>query len=189
LGAEYLVTDVVHSYGTFATGEQAADPFSNQFECIPSQVEWRPLRRHPRPRIASMQTATVVGPSGEEIHTDEHGRIKVQFHWDRGGRFDENSSCFVRVVQPWAGNNWGFLWLPRIGMEVAVTFVDGDVDRPIVTGCLYNDANQPPYLPGEKTKSTIKSQSSPGGDGFNELRFEDAAGSEEIFLHAQKDLN
>ncbi len=190
LGSEYLVTEVVHSYGSFAGGEPGTDAYINQFECIPAAVEWRPARRHPRPRIASVQTATVVGPSGEEIHTDEHGRIKVQFHWDRGGAFDENSSCFVRVVQPWAGNGWGFVWLPRIGMEVVVTFVDGDVDRPIVTGSLYNGANATPYpLPDDKTKSTIKSNSSPGGSGFNELRFEDAAGSEEIFIHAQKDFN
>ncbi|MFV8755099.1 type VI secretion system Vgr family protein [Nannocystaceae bacterium ST9] len=190
LGAEYLVTEVIHSYGSYAGGEPGTDAFVNQFECIPAAVEWRPARRHPRPRVASMQTATVVGPAGEEIHTDEHGRIKVQFHWDRGGAFDENSSCFVRVVQPWAGNGWGFVWLPRIGMEVAVTFVDGDLDRPIVTGCLYNGSHPTPYpLPDEKTKSTIKSESSPGGGGFNELRFEDAAGSEEIYIHAQKDFN
>jgi type VI secretion system secreted protein VgrG len=190
LAAEYLVTEVVHSYGSFAGGEPGTDAYTNQFECIPSAVEWRPQRRHPRPRIASVQTATVVGPAGEEIYTDEHGRIKVQFHWDRDGTFDENSSCFVRVVQPWAGNGWGFVWLPRINMEVIVTFVDGDVDRPVVTGCLYNGANATPYpLPDDKTKSTIKSNSSPGGGGFNELRFEDAAGSEEIFVHAQKDYN
>jgi type VI secretion system secreted protein VgrG len=190
LGAEYLVTEVIHTYGSFAGGEPGTDAFINQFECIPAAVEWRPARRHPRPRVASIQTATVVGPSGEEIHTDEHGRIKVQFHWDRGGAFDENSSCFVRVVQPWAGNGWGFVWLPRIGMEVVVTFVDGDLDRPVVTGCLYNGSHPTPYpLPDEKTKSTIKSESSPGGGGFNELRFEDAAGSEEIYIHAQKDFN
>jgi type VI secretion system secreted protein VgrG len=190
LGAEYLITDVIHSFGSYAGGQPGSDAFTNQFECIPSAVEWRPAHRHPRPRIASVQTATVVGPSSEEIHTDEHGRIKVQFHWDRDGAFDENSSCFVRVVQPWAGNGWGFVWLPRIGMEVAVTFVDGDLDRPIVTGCLYNGTHSPPYpLPDDKTKSTIKSESSPGGGGFNELRFEDAAGSEEIYIHAQKDLN
>src|SRR5690606_38589492 len=120
----------------------------------------------------------------------EHGGIKVQFHWDREGQSDENSSCFVRVVQPWAGNGWGFVFLPRIGMEVAVNFVDGDPDRPMVVGCVYNGENVPPYgLPDDKTKSTVKTNSSPGGGGFNELRFEDAAGSEEIFIHAQKDFN
>jgi type VI secretion system secreted protein VgrG len=188
----YLVTSVVHNFGSFAGGsdEPGTDSYVNRFECIPLAVEWRPARHHARPRIASVQTATVVGPSGEEIHTDEHGRIKVQFHWDRGGASDENSSCFVRVVQPWSGNGWGHVFLPRIGMEVVVTFVEGDPDRPIVTGSLYNGQNRPPYpLPDEKTKSTIKTSSSPGGNGFNELRFEDASGSEEIFIHAQKDFN
>ncbi len=191
LDQQYLVTEVVHSFGSFAgANDSGTDSYTNRFECIPLAVEWRPARSHPRPRIASVQTATVVGPSGEEIHTDEHGRIKVQFHWDRGGAADENSSCFVRVVQPWSGNGWGHVFLPRIGMEVVVTFVEGDPDRPIVTGCLYNGQNRPPYtLPDDKTKSTIKTASSPGGSGFNELRFEDASGSEEIYIHAQKDFN
>jgi type VI secretion system secreted protein VgrG len=140
--------------------------------------------------VHSVLTATVVGPSGEEIHTDVHGRIKVQFHWDREGQKDERSSCFLRSMQPWAGQSWGIVFLPRIGMEVVVTFVDGDVDRPLVIGSVYNAQNPPPYaLPDEKTKSTIKSNSSPGGNGFNEIRFEDAAGSEEVFIHAQKDMN
>ncbi|PRP95520.1 Phage-related baseplate assembly protein [Enhygromyxa salina] len=194
LEGQYLVVAVEHSAGNYAAaagGEaESQDSYNNRFECVPIDLEWRPARKTPRPRIPAMQTATVVGPSGEEIHTDEHGRIKVQFHWDRDGASDEASSCFIRVVQPWAGNGWGFVFLPRIGMEVAVTFVDGDPDRPVVTGCLYNGANTPPYpLPDDKTKSTIKSESSPGGGGFNELRLEDAAGSEEIYIHAQKDLN
>ena len=190
LEGQYLVISVEHSAGTLTNSSIPGEDYVNRFECIPLAVEWRPARRWPKPRITSMQTATVVGPSGEEIHTDEHGRIKVQFHWDRDGAFDENTTCFIRVVQPWAGNGWGFVFLPRIGMEVAVTFIDGDPDRPIVTGCLYNGANLPPYgLPDEKTKSTIKSESSPGGNGFNELRFEDAAGAEEIYIHAQKDFN
>jgi type VI secretion system secreted protein VgrG len=190
LEGQYLVIAVEHSAGTLSNTSVPGEDYANRFECIPLAVEWRPARRWPKPRITSMQTATVVGPAGEEIHTDEHGRIKVQFHWDRDGAFDENTTCFIRVVQPWAGNGWGFVFLPRIGMEVAVTFIDGDPDRPVVTGCLYNGANPPPYgLPDEKTKSTIKSESSPGGNGFNELRFEDAAGAEEIYIHAQKDFN
>ena len=190
LGGQYLVISVEHGAGSFTTSAIAGEDYTNRFECIPLGIEWRPARLWPKPRIASMQTATVVGPAGEEIYTDEHGRIKVQFHWDRGGGFDENTTCFIRVVQPWAGNGWGFVFLPRIGMEVAVTFIDGDPDRPIVTGCLYNGANATPYpLPDEKTKSTIKTNSSPGGGGFNELRFEDAAGAEEIYIHAQKDFN
>ena len=144
----------------------------------------------PRPTIPGAQTAIVVGPAGEEIHTDEHGRIKVQFHWDREGKSDDKSSCWIRVSQAWAGPGWGALFLPRIGQEVVVDFLEGDPDRPLVTGCVYNGQNLPPYrrCPGEKTKSTMRSSSSPGGGGFNELRFEDAAGEEEIYLHAQKDL-
>lgn len=189
LGGRYVLVAVEHLYGIFA-GSSAASAYTNRFECIPAVVAWRPARVHPRPRIPGVQTATVVGPGGEEIFTDAHGRIKVQLHWDRGGSYDAGSSCFVRVVQPWAGNGWGSMFLPRVGMEVAVTFVDGDPDRPIVTGCLYNGSHPPPYgLPGEKTKSGIKSESSPGGGGFNELRFEDAAGAEEIYVHAQKDMN
>lgn len=189
LVGEYLVVSVEHYYGSFSPG--AADHgYHNRIECVPSSVEWRPARVRPQPRIAGVHTATVVGPPGEEIHTDAHGRIKVQFHWDRRQRYDDGSSCFVRVVQPWAGNQWGSLFLPRVGMEVTVVFVDGDPDRPIVTGSLYNGANPPPYaLPEERTKSTIKSSSSPGGGGYNELRFEDAAGCEEIYLHAQCNLN
>ena len=140
--------------------------------------------------ISSIQTAVVTGPSGEEIHVDEHGRIRVQLHWDRQGSNDERSMCWVRVQQPWAGAGWGFWWVPRIGMEVVVQLVDGDLDRPLVTGCVYNAANPLPYsLPAEKTKSTMKSNSSLGGGGFNEFRFEDLAGSEEIYTHAQKDYN
>jgi type VI secretion system secreted protein VgrG len=190
LDRQYLVVAVEHAAGDYAGSSIPGESYTNRIECIPVEVEWRPDRKTKRPRIASVQTATVVGPSGEEIHTDEHGRIKVQFHWDRRKLYNEEASCFVRVVQPWAGNGWGFVFLPRIGMEVTVTFVDGDPDRPIVTGCLYNGERTPPYpLPDDKTKSTIKSDSSPGGGGFNELRFEDAAGSEEIFIHAQKDFN
>jgi len=171
-------------------GGSMPDPYHNRFEVIPLDVEYRPDRRARKPLIDSIQTAVVTGPSGEEIHTDEHGRIKVQFHWDREGQNDENSSCWIRVQQPWAGPSWGFWYLPRIGMEVVVHFVDGDPDRPLVSGCVYNGTNLPPYpLPDEKTKSTIKSNSSPGGGGFNELRFEDKTGSEEIFTHAQKDYN
>jgi type VI secretion system secreted protein VgrG len=187
LADQYVVVSVEHTFGTFGLG---GNGYANSIDCIPAKVEWRPDRRRRRPRMPSLQTATVVGPAGEEIHTDEHGRIKIQFHWDREGKNDENSSCFVRVIQPWAGNGWGFVFLPRIGMEVAVNFVDGDPDRPMVAGCVYNGENPPPYsLPDDKTKSTIKTNSSPGGGGFNELRFEDSAGSEEIFIHAQKDFN
>ena len=134
--------------------------------------------------------ATVTGPSEEEIHTDVHGRIKVRFHWDRISPLDDSASCWVRVAQMWAGPGWGTWFLPRIGMEVVVEFLDGNPDRPLVVGCVYNGRNGTPYpLPGEKTKSTIKSNSSIAGEGFNELRFEDAKGAEEIFIHAQRDQN
>lgn len=188
LDGEYAITRVEH---TMERGEGTdADPYANRFECIPYAQTYRPARRAPKPRVYSVQTATVVGPAGEEIHTDEHGRIKVLFHWDRRDVHDETASCWVRVQQSWAGPGWGFVFLPRVGMEVVVTFIDGDPDRPLVTGCVYNGTNQPPYpLPAEKTKSTMKSQSSPGGSGFNELRFEDRAGAEEIFLHGQRDWN
>jgi type VI secretion system secreted protein VgrG len=196
----YLLTRVEH-YGhapeelTSDTHEhgregRSAERYRNTFECIPLDVPFRPERRRPRARISGLQTATVVGPSGEEIFTDEHGRIKVQFHWDRHGQRDEKSSCFLRVAQVWAGPGWGFVFLPRIGMEVLVDFLEGDPDRPIVVGCVYNGQNTPPYaLPDQKTRSTIRTASTPGGEGFNELRFEDAADAEEIYLHAQKDFN
>ncbi|MCA9651839.1 MAG: type VI secretion system tip protein VgrG [Myxococcales bacterium] len=191
LGGEYLVVSVEHRYGTLAgPGAEAGSAYVNDFECIPAAVSWRPERRHPRPRIAGVQTATVVGPPGEEIFTDEHGRIKVQLPWDRGGQFGADASCFMRVVQPWAGNGWGTMFIPRVGMEVTVVFVDGDPDRPIVTGCLYNGVNQPAGgLPGGRVRGGIKSSSTPGGGGFNELRMDDSAGAEEFFLHAQKDMN
>jgi type VI secretion system secreted protein VgrG len=181
--------DEVHG-GHGAPGETRRVRYENVFECMLASLAFRPDRRTRKPRISGVQTATVVGPESEEIYTDPHGRIKVQFHWDRVGARNEHSSCWVRVAQTWAGPGWGTMFLPRIGMEVIVTFVDGDPDRPLVTGCVYNGQNATPYpLPADKTKSTIKSNSSPGGNGFNELRFEDAAGSEEIYVHAQKDYN
>src|SRR5262249_46427617 len=130
------------------------------------------------------------GPRGEEIWTDKYGRVKVQFHWDRHGKNDENSSCWIRVAQVWAGKQWGGMFIPRIGQEVIVEFLEGDPDRPIITGRCYNGENMPPYtLPDDQTKSTLKSNSSKGGGGFNEIRFEDKKGSEEFYVHAQKDMN
>lgn len=166
------------------------DPaYSNDFECMDVKTPYRAPRLTPRPSVRGLQTATVVGPEGEEVHVDEHGRVKVKFHWDREAATDETSSCWVRVSQLWAGNGFGAMFLPRIGQEVIVDFIEGDPDRPLITGRIYNGANKPPYpLPDEKTKSTIKSDSSPGGGGSNELRFEDMKGSEEVYLHAQRDL-
>ena len=173
-------------------GQDAAGEFNygNTFTVTEKAQPFRVPQRTPRPRVRGLQTATVVGPEGEEVHPDEHARVKVQFHWDRAAPFDETSSCWVRVSQLWAGNGWGAMFIPRIGHEVLVDFIEGDPDRPVVVGRLYTGNNKPPYpLPAEKTKSTIKSESSLGGGGFNEFRYEDRKGHEEIFLHAQKDWN
>jgi type VI secretion system secreted protein VgrG len=171
-------------------GFGARERYRNRFTCIPADVPFRPARPAARPRIPGLQSALVVGPPGEEIHTDLHGRIRVRFPWDRQARGDETSSCWIRVAQVWSGPGWGFMFIPRIGMEVLVAFMEGDPDRPLVVGCAHNGENPTPYgLPGDKTRSTIKTLSSPGGNGFNELRFEDAAGHEEVFVHAQKDMN
>jgi type VI secretion system secreted protein VgrG len=164
--------------------------YGNIFSAFPADLPFRPPRRTARPRIAGAQTAIVVGSSGQEIWTDQYGRVKVQFHWDQKGTKDENSSCWVRVAQNWAGTSWGAFALPRIGQEVVVSFLDGDPDRPLVTGCVYNGDNPVPYaLPDEQTKTTLKSNSSQGGAGFNEIRFEDKKDSEQLFVQAQKDLS
>jgi type VI secretion system secreted protein VgrG len=175
-------------------GGSADEPamYRNWLTCIPHRVPYRPLRRTPRPVIHGAQTATVVGGSSKEIDVDNHGRVHVQFHWDRKGPRSEKSSCRVRVAQNWAGKGWGLIAHPRIGQEVLVEFLEGDPDRPIVTGRVYNAEQVPPYaLPSLDTQTGIKSRSSPAGSAsnFNELRFEDKKGSEEIFLQAEKDLN
>jgi len=168
-------------------GDQSTT-FINSFEAQPAATPFRAPRVTPRPRIYGSQTATVVGKSGEEIWTDKYGRIRLHFHWDQLGKSDENDSCWARVSQSWAGKQWGAWFLPRIGQEVVVSFLEGDPDRPIVTGSVYNAEQTVPYtLPDDQTKSTIKSNSSKGGGGFNEFRFEDKAGSEEVYLHAAKD--
>jgi type VI secretion system secreted protein VgrG len=164
--------------------------YENTFSCIPVEVPFRAPPAPAPPRIPGLQSALVVGPPGEEIHTDQHGRIRVRFPWDREARGDETSSCWVRVAQVWSGPGWGFVFVPRIGMEVLVAFMAGDPDQPLVVGCAYDGQNPAPYeLPANKTRSTIKTSSTPGGNGFNEVRFEDLAGKEELFIHAQKDMN
>ncbi|EYD77450.1 VgrG protein [Rubellimicrobium mesophilum DSM 19309] len=156
----------------------------------PASLPFRPARRTPRPLMKGPQTAVVVGPAGEEIFTDKYSRVKVQFHWDRLGKKDENSSCFVRVSSVWAGSGWGFIQIPRIGQEVIVDFLEGDPDQPIITGRVYNAEQMPPYgLPANATQSGWKSNSSLGGGGWNELRFEDKKGSEEVYFQAEKDHN
>jgi type VI secretion system secreted protein VgrG len=162
--------------------------YSSRFTAIPASVPFRPARVTPRPVVEGIQTATVTGPSGEEIYTDKYGRVKVKFHWDRGDDKDEKSSCWVRVSSTFAGGQYGAIFTPRIGHEVVVDFLEGDPDRPLITGGVYNADRMPPYeLPGEKTKSTTKTDSSLGGKGFNELRFEDKKGSEEVYLQGEKD--
>jgi type VI secretion system secreted protein VgrG len=162
--------------------------YESSFTAVPAEVAIRPPELIPKPRI-SIQTALVVGPSGQEIYTDEHGRVKIQFYWDREGKKDENSSCWIRVSQPSAGMSWGALDIPRIGHEVLVDFVEGDPDEPIVVGRVYNGRNRAPYhVTDTSAKSTVKSQTI-GGGGFNELRFDDTRSLEEIYLQAQKDWN
>lgn len=182
----YLIVAMASSGGSEGHG---GGEYTSSLEVIPADMPYRPPQPQ-RPSMPGPETATVVGPAGEEIYTDKHGRIKVQFHWDRQGQNDEHSSTWIRVAQGWAGTGWGFLFIPRIGMEVIVSFLGGDPDRPVVTGCLYNGTHPTPYaLPDEKTKSTIKTNSSLGGGGSNELRFEDKKGSEEVYIHAEKDFN
>ena len=179
--AKYVLLEVVH--------RAERRRYANDFTAFPATVPFRPARTTPRPRIPGAQTAIVVGLEGKEIWTDEYGRVKLQFHWDRLGQNDADSSCWVRVAQSWSGKSWGSFSLPRVGQEVVVSFLDGDPDRPLVTGCVYNGDNPVPYaLPDNQTRTTIKTQSSPDATGFNELRFEDKAGEEEISVQAQKDL-
>lgn len=191
---EYVLTSVTHTAHEstqFETGKgQTELVYNNHFTCIPASVPFRPPRITPKPVMQGTQTAIVTGKSGEEIWSDKYGRIKVQFHWDRRGKRDENSSPWIRVSQLWAGKKWGTIFIPRIGQEVIVDFLEGDPDRPIVIGTVYNASSMPPYtLPDEQTKMAIKSYSSKGGGGFNEIRFEDKKGSEQIFIHGEYDYD
>jgi type VI secretion system secreted protein VgrG len=160
---------------------------------VPAETPHRPAKTTPRPKISGVQSAIVVGPKGEEIHTDELGRVRVQFHWDREGKRDEQSSCWVRVSQGWAGTGFGMMVLPRVGQEVTVSFFEGDPDQPVIIGRVYNSLNQVPYkLPDNKTRSGWKTQSSPGSGAapaYNELMFEDKKGAELVSLRAQRDLH
>jgi type VI secretion system secreted protein VgrG len=184
--AEYRITG--DDYGS--SGSSQGMSFEALVRAVGNEHSYRPLPAVAKPVVQGPQTAMVVGKAGEEIWTDQYGRVKVQFHWDRVGTDDENSSCWVRVAQGWAGKAWGAMFVPRIGMEVVVSFLEGDPDRPLVTGCVYNSDSMPPYaLPGEQTKSTIKTNVTKGGGGFNEIRFEDKKDAEEIFVQAEKDYN
>jgi len=189
---EYLLVSVTHTahVSDYESGTGDGEwEYACTFEAMDSKEPFRTPRATPKPTVQGPQTAVVVGPSGEEIHTDEYGRVKVQFHWDRYGKADENSSCWVRVSQVWAGKQWGAMHIPRMGHEVIIDFLEGDPDQPIITGRVYNADNMPPYsLPDNKTQSGIKSRSSKEGtpENFNEIRFEDKKGSEEMYIHAEK---
>ncbi|MCC6874718.1 MAG: type VI secretion system tip protein VgrG [Sandaracinaceae bacterium] len=194
LDGSYVVIQMRHFLLGHASRSGARDSeqgmYLNQFTAITADTPWRPQRTRVRPRIRGIQTAIVTGPPGEEIHCDEHGRIKVHFHWDRIGGYDERSSCWIRVMQTAAGSGFGAWVLPRVGWEVVVAFVDGDPDRPIVTGCLYNGDQPLPYpLPEKKAMTLFKSNTYPGGGGYNELRLDDSKDAEEIWMHGQKDWN
>ncbi len=184
-GRHSLVAEEYESGGGGATGH-----YSNEFSTQPSSEPFRTSSVTPKPIVKGPQTAIVVGKSGEEIWTDEFGRVKVQFHWDRHGSYDEVSSCWIRVAQISAGKGWGGMFIPRIGQEVIVEFLEGDPDRPIITGRVYNGQSTVPYeLPTNATRSTIKTNSSKGGGGFNEIRFEDKKDDEQIFIHSQKNTD
>jgi type VI secretion system secreted protein VgrG len=195
LNMQYLVlsTSIELESDSFQTGSGVSDSqFRISLEAVSAREAYRPARNTPKPIVQGTQTAVVVGPDKEEIYTDKFGRVKVQFHWDRHGKHDETSSCWVRVAQPWAGRNWGAVQIPRIGQEVVVTFLEGDPDRPLIVGSVYNGTNLPPYtLPDHKTQSGILSRSSPNGtaENANSLRFEDKKGAEQVYLHAERNMD
>ena len=189
---EYTVTSVLHymdASAQFTTGGGDTEGYQNSFQCIPADTPYRPKRVTPRPMIRGPQTAIIVGPAGEEIYTDEFGRVKVQFHWDRYGTQDERSSCWMRVSQVHAGQGWGMMDLPRIGEEVIVSFLEGNPDRPIIVGRVYNGQNMPPFdLPAQKTRRGNMTKTYKG-EGFNEMSMDDTKDAEQIRIHAQKNLN
>ena len=189
---KYLVTatQITFDTGVYQTGVPGGgEVFRCQFSVISADKTFRPERRTQKRLIQGLQTAVVTGPKGEEIYTDKHGRIKVQFHWDREGKFDENSSCWIRVAQIWAGKSWGGINIPRIGQEVVVAFLEGDPDQPLVIGSVYNGEQKPPYgLPGAMVVSGLKSNTHKGS-GYNEMSMDDTAGKEKITIHGQYDMN
>ena len=191
LTAVHHVADLGESYRSSDGGQETLD-YNNTFQCIVHPAPFRPPRRTPVPVVRGTQTAIVVGPQGEEIFTDKYGRIKVQFHWDREGKRNENSSCWIRVSQPWAGKGFGGMTIPRIGQEVIVDFLEGDPDRPIIVGRVYNAESMPPYdLPANMAHSGLMSRSTPGGSpsNFNGIRMNDGTGAEEMHIQAEKDMD
>jgi len=199
-GRQYLVVGAAHDleYSEYESMEGGGSDYGCTFKAMYAKDHaFRPQRITPKPVVQGPQTAIVVGPAGDEIHTDEYGRIKVQFHWDRYGEKNENSSCYMRVAQVWAGNNWGATFIPRIGQEVVVSFLEGDPDDPLVTGSVYNAIQRPPYLgQGRDSKhkndphlSGVKTNTTKGGSGFNELRFDDTKDKEQVFIHAERNYD
>jgi len=194
MNASYLLTDIEHTAVTSGYGSRrgaAEEHYSNSFRCIPGSVTFRPLRVTPHPTVPGPQPAVVVGPSGEEIYTDQYGRVKVQFFWDRKGTKDENSSCWIRVSQLFAGKTWGAMFLPRIGQEVLVDFLEGDPDQPVITGRVYNaDQTTPGALPDKMNVSGWRTHSTKGGGEHdaNVLAFDDTKGSEVFYMRAEKDM-
>lgn len=187
IGADYALEE---AEGVPTTDGAVADTFVCTFRAIPGSTPFRLDETTPWPLMNGPQTAKVVGASGDEVTTDQYGWIKVKFPWDRSAAQDDTASCWIRVAQIWAGAQWGGMFIPRVGQEVVVDFLNGNPDRPIVVGCVYNATTTVPYaLPDNKTRLTVKTNSSTGGGGFNELRFEDKKGSEEVFFQAQKDYN
>ncbi len=188
--AKYLVTaTTVHAHQPTSEADSGDHDYRCDFSAIPSAQQYRPPRRTPKPFVQGPQTAVVVGPGGEEIHTDKYGRVKVQFHWDRYGQKNEKSGCWVRVSHPWAGKNYGAIHIPRIGQEVVVDFLEGDPDQPLITGRVYNAEQMPPWdLPANATQSGILTRSSKSGGygNANAIRFEDKMGSEQLWIHAEK---
>jgi type VI secretion system secreted protein VgrG len=191
---EYLITSTLITIQSDAFspggGGGTGDKFTCELTALPKTSVFRPARVTPKPVMRGPQTALVTGPPGEEIHCDEHGRVKVHFYWDRYSKANESSSKWVRVSNPSAGGGYGFMSIPRVGQEVLVEYIDGDPDRPVITGRLYNEDNKPPYsLPGEKNRSIWKTNTTKGGGGFNEIRMDDSKGREQIFIHSQRDMD
>ena len=187
---KYLLTTIHHiaSDTNFITAGEDASFYENTFECVPDEITCRPRITLKKPRIHGPQTAIVVGPNSDEIYIDQYNRVKVQFHWDREGKNDDNSSCWIRVAESFAGKKWGTHFIPRIGQEVIVDFLEGDPDQPIITGAVYNADNKPPFT--KKTQSGIRTHSTldGGAANYNELRFDDKKGEEEVFIQAEKDF-
>ena len=194
LNREYLLLAMHHTVRRVANRSQSeAEPaieYENRFTCVPFPANYRPARVTPKAVIRGCQTAIVTAPPGEEIYTDNYGRIKVRFHWDRDKQPDEYSSCWIRVAQAWAGHNWGAVAIPRAGQEVIVEFLEGNPDRPIITGAVYNASQMPPYaLPREADIMGIRSNSTKGGGGYNEVALLDRKGDELVRIHAQRDMD